>query len=79
MVSLSAPTSGMTLDYNDDLTGTAILVAGIVRNDDGTLWSIEYVLSGLIAAEDGGFKATAGPALNCVLFRRSVHESLYHS
>ncbi len=43
-----------------NLAGGATISGTIERNDDGSFWTVTYILSGLVAAENGGFKATSG-------------------
>jgi len=43
-----------------NLAAGATISGTLERNDDGTFWTATYTLAGLSAAENGGFKATAG-------------------
>lgn len=51
----------MTISWDPtNLAAGATITGTMERNDDGTFWTTTYTLSGLSAAEDGGFKATDG-------------------
>jgi len=55
---LGGPT---TLTWDPLNLGAGATITGTLeRNDDGTFWTATYTLSGLFAAANGGFEATAG-------------------
>jgi hypothetical protein len=43
-----------------DLAAGAILSGTLERNDDGTFWTVNYTMTDLVAAVNGGFKAEDG-------------------
>ncbi|MGI9342239.1 MAG: PEP-CTERM sorting domain-containing protein [Gammaproteobacteria bacterium] len=50
----------VTLSWDDSLAGSATLSGTLERNDDGTFWTVSYILTGLAAAPNGGITATGG-------------------
>ena len=54
----------LTLTWDPEDLGAGAQISGMIeRNDDGTFWMVSYSITGLSAAEDGGFKATGGEGL----------------